>query len=124
MRAFEEIVIHPSCSHTMEEFRLYSYKTDRLTGDVLPDIIDKANHCIDSIRYGIAPLIRSGGAGAFLSYMNTELARKTAATKKHAEQVVEPLKQEGTAKKWPELSIKPGPAKTKGAVVTPLGGGS
>jgi phage terminase large subunit len=124
MRAFEEIVIHPSCSHTVEEFRLYSYKTDRLTGDVLPDIIDKANHCIDSIRYGIAPLIRSGGAGAFLSYINTALGKQKVVTKRDAEQVVEPAKQEGTAKKWPELSIKPGPARTKGAVVTPLGGRS
>jgi phage terminase large subunit len=68
MRAFEMIVIHPSCTHTLEEFRLYSYKVDRLSGDVLPDIIDKNNHCIDSIRYGIAPLIRAGGPGALLSF--------------------------------------------------------
>jgi phage terminase large subunit len=124
MRAFEEIVIHPSCAHTVEEFRLYSYKVDRLTGDVLPDIIDKANHCIDSIRYGIAPLIRPGGASAFLSFMMAESAKRKAVAKKDAAQAPEPVTQENTAKKWAELSIKPGPAKTKGVVVTPLGGGS
>ena len=81
MRAFEQIVIHPCCTHTIEEFRIYSYKVDRLTGDVLTDIVDKANHCIDSIRYGIAPLIRSGGAGAFLSYLQGELAKQNATAK-------------------------------------------
>jgi phage terminase large subunit len=100
MRAFEQIVIHPSCTHTAEEFRLYSYKTDRLTGDVLTDIVDKSNHCIDSIRYGIAPLIRSGGASAFLSYMTTELA-----------------KQKDAAQKMPDV------AKQKGAIMTSLSGG-
>jgi phage terminase large subunit len=101
MRAFEQIVIHPSCTHTVEEFRLYSYKVDRLTGDVLTDIIDKNNHCIDSIRYAIAPLIRSGGAGAFLSYMAGELA-----------------KQRVAVKRMPEV------AKARGGIITPLGGGS
>jgi phage terminase large subunit len=125
MRAFEQIVIHPSCTHTSEEFRLYSYKTDRLTGDVLTDIVDKANHCIDSIRYGIAPLIRSGGAGAFLSWIaGQNAAYKAKAAKPVTQQTAEPVKQENTAKKWPELAIGPGSAKTKGAVVTPLGGGS
>jgi hypothetical protein len=53
--------------------RLYSYKTDRLTGDVLPDIVDKHNHCCDSIRYGIAPLIKAGGPTAFLGFLNKQL---------------------------------------------------
>ena len=68
MRAFEQIVLHPSCVHTLDEFRSYQYKTDRLTGDVLPDIVDKNNHAIDSIRYGIAPLIKHGGPSALLSF--------------------------------------------------------
>jgi hypothetical protein len=74
MRAFEEIVMHPSCVHSIEEFRLYSYSTDRLSGDVMPDVLDKNNHCIDSIRYGIGPLIKTGGATAFLSSMARERA--------------------------------------------------
>jgi phage terminase large subunit len=39
---------------------LYSYKTDRLTGDVLPIIVDKHNHCIDALRYSLEPLIKAG----------------------------------------------------------------
>lgn len=58
MRGFREIIIHPRCTGTIREARLYSYKIDRLSGDVLPDIIDANNHYIDAIRYAIGPLIR------------------------------------------------------------------
>lgn len=61
LRRFEEIVIHPSCRHTAEEARLWSYKRDRLTGDVLPELIDKHNHCWDAVRYGLSPMIRNQG---------------------------------------------------------------
>lgn len=61
LRRFEEIVIHPICRHTAEEARLWSYKRDRLTGDVLPELIDKHNHCWDAIRYGLSPMIRNQG---------------------------------------------------------------
>jgi phage terminase large subunit len=58
IRNFERVIIHPDCKHTAEEFRLYSYKTDKRTGDVLTDIIDKHNHCIDAIGYALEPIIR------------------------------------------------------------------
>ena len=58
IRGYEQLVIHPRCKHTADEARLYSYKTDRLTGDVLPQIVDKSNHCIDALRYAIDPMIR------------------------------------------------------------------
>lgn len=58
MRNFEQIIIHPECKHTAEEFRLYSYKTDKRTGDILPALEDKNNHCIDAIGYGITTLIK------------------------------------------------------------------
>lgn len=58
LRRFEAIVIHPDCKHTAEEARLYSYKVDRLTNDVLPIVVDKHNHCIDAIRYALTPMIR------------------------------------------------------------------
>lgn len=61
MRSFDEIIIHPRCTETINEFRLYSYKVDRLTGDITTDIVDANNHCIDSIRYGLAPIIRNTG---------------------------------------------------------------
>lgn len=65
LRQFEEIVIHPRCEHTIQEARLYSYKVDRLTGDVLPDVVDKHNHCWDAARYGLEPLIKNPGSWAF-----------------------------------------------------------
>lgn len=58
LRGFDRIYIHPRCTNTAQEFRLYSYKVDKRTGDVLPDIVDKWNHAIDSIRYGLEPLMR------------------------------------------------------------------
>jgi len=53
MKAFDEIVVHARCKETIKEFRMYSYKVDRLSGDVLTDIVDKWNHYMDAIRYGI-----------------------------------------------------------------------
>ena len=67
MRGFDKIIIHPRCRRTAEEFGLYSYKIDRLTGDILPVIIDKHNHCIDGVRYGIEPLVVRRGSGGFYS---------------------------------------------------------
>src|SRR5262249_1216643 len=58
LKAHESIVIHPRCKRTEEEFRLYRYKTDPVTGDVLPIIVDKHNHCIDALRYAFQPAIR------------------------------------------------------------------
>ena len=58
MRSYEKIVVHPRCTHTAEEMRLYSYKVDRLSGDVLSDLVDKHNHPIDASRYPPAPLIQ------------------------------------------------------------------
>ncbi|HEM8278583.1 TPA: PBSX family phage terminase large subunit [Providencia stuartii] len=53
LRGFKQIVIHPRCKETAKEARLYSYKTDRITGEVLPVIEDEYNHCWDAVRYGL-----------------------------------------------------------------------
>jgi phage terminase large subunit len=58
LKSFEQIVIHPRCEHQAEEARLYKYKVDRVTGDVLTDIVDKHNHCWDGDRYAMEPAIR------------------------------------------------------------------
>lgn len=63
LRSYREIVIHPRCTHTLKEARLYSYKTDRLSGDVLTDIVDANNHHMDAARYALAPMIRRQGVG-------------------------------------------------------------
>jgi phage terminase large subunit len=41
LRAYQRIVVHTRCTHTADEMRLYSFKVDRLTGDVLSDVIDR-----------------------------------------------------------------------------------
>lgn len=46
-----DIIVHPRCQHLIDELTLYSYKTDPLTGQVLPILEDKHNHCIDALRY-------------------------------------------------------------------------
>jgi len=58
LRAYKNIVIHPRCTETIKETRLYAYAVDRLTGDILPKIVDANNHYIDALRYAIAPLIK------------------------------------------------------------------
>jgi len=57
IRSFDQIVIHPRCPHTAEEARLWSFKTDRLSGDVLPQLVDKHNHCWDAIGYALEPMV-------------------------------------------------------------------
>jgi phage terminase large subunit len=46
-----DIVVHPRCIHTIDELSLYSYKSDPLTGRILPQLEDKKNHVIDALRY-------------------------------------------------------------------------
>lgn len=62
LRQYERIVIHERCEHAKEEARLYSYKVDPRTGDVLPVVIDKHNHVIDALRYALSPFIKQGAA--------------------------------------------------------------
>ena len=47
------LVVHPRCKHVIDELGLYSYKTDKLTGEILPILEDKNNHTIDAIRYAL-----------------------------------------------------------------------
>lgn len=68
LRGLDDIVIHPRCRHTAEEARLWSYKTDRLTGDPLPKLQEGNEHCWDAVRYALAPIIRRGhNAGAVIA---------------------------------------------------------
>ena len=61
LKGFQRIVIHPRCPQTAREFRRYSYKVDKHTGDVLPIIVDADNHFIDALRYSQDGLIRGKG---------------------------------------------------------------
>lgn len=66
IRSFDKIIIHPRCKNTAEEMRLYSYKVDRITGDILPIPIDAHNHGIDALRYGLEPVMRARSVSLIL----------------------------------------------------------
>ena len=62
MRSFREIVVHERCKRTLAEFGMYSYKVDPKTEQILPVIVDKHNHCMDTIRYALEPVMRTAKA--------------------------------------------------------------
>lgn len=55
------IVVHPRCTHTIDELSTYSYKTDPLTGEVVPLLEDKNNHLIDALRYSLEAVRKGRG---------------------------------------------------------------
>ena len=59
-----DIVIHPRCTRSEAEFTHYSYKVDKLTDEVLPELADKHNHLIDAARYALEDIrLRQAGTG-------------------------------------------------------------
>lgn len=61
IKSFRKVYIHPNCKKTIEEFKNYSYKKDRLTNEVLPIIMDDWNHYIDALRYALEPIMKGRG---------------------------------------------------------------
>lgn len=59
IKAYDEVIIHPRCEKAQQEFRDYSYKIDRLSGDVLPVLVDANNHYIDALRYALEPVMKA-----------------------------------------------------------------
>jgi phage terminase large subunit len=65
-----DIVVHPDCkspdgiSHVADELALYSYKVDKKTLAVLPELEDKKNHMIDSLRYALENVRRATQSGS------------------------------------------------------------
>ena len=53
LRGFDEIIIHPRCKNVAREARMWSYKTDRITGEVLPKLADGDEHTWDAVRYSL-----------------------------------------------------------------------
>ena len=51
------VIIDPKCEDTITEFENYTWKKDKKTGEYINEPIDAYNHHIDSIRYGIQPVI-------------------------------------------------------------------
>lgn len=85
LRAYEQIVIHPRCTHAIDEARHYAYKTDARTGDVLPAIVDANNHVIDALRYALSPLIKHDDTTGLLSFYTQQAASLAASTHQSSE---------------------------------------
>jgi len=58
LRNYEQIVLHPRCKRAIQEARLWRYKTDPRTGDVLPKLLDGNEHSWDAVRYALGPMIK------------------------------------------------------------------
>jgi phage terminase large subunit len=71
-----DIVVHPDCKHVINELIYYSYATDKLTGKVLPVLLDKKNHMIDAIRYALEDHRKS--LHGIIEYARLEAAKATA----------------------------------------------
>jgi phage terminase large subunit len=67
IKGYHEVVIHPRCKHAIDEFKMYSYKLDRLTGEPTPVLEDKHNHMIDALRYALEPVMRNKGTPSAVS---------------------------------------------------------
>ena len=57
IRGHDEVVIHPECTATIREMKLYRFKVDDNTGDVTSKIVDAHNHYCDALRYALDKLI-------------------------------------------------------------------
>jgi phage terminase large subunit len=78
LRSFERIIIAPECTHTLMEFRSYSYVLDRLTGQPAVEPQDKDNHIVDSLRYALSSLIKSAGEPGILGFYRDLLSAQAA----------------------------------------------
>lgn len=58
IKSYAEVIIHPRCDRVRGEFLSYSYKVDRLSGDILPTLVDSDNHWIDALRYALEPVMK------------------------------------------------------------------
>ena len=67
LKGFKKIIIHERCKHAAEEMRLYKYKIDKRTNEVLPIIEDANNHVVDAIRYSLNGYILRKGRGINIS---------------------------------------------------------
>jgi phage terminase large subunit len=62
LKGFKRIIVHERCPRIAQEFRLYKYKVDPRTEDVLPIVVDAHNHGIDALRYALDGFIQQRGA--------------------------------------------------------------
>lgn len=66
LRGCDNIIIHERCKEMQNEAAMYSYKVDKLTGNVLTDIVDAFNHYWDAVRYALNDHIVQRGSGMLI----------------------------------------------------------
>lgn len=71
-----DLIIHPRCQHLIDELTVYSWKTDPLTGLVLPMLEDKDNHLIDALRYAVEAARRAENAAPKIDFMPVPTANR------------------------------------------------
>lgn len=84
LRSFEQIVIHQRCKHAAEEARLWRYKTDPLTDQVLPVLVKGNDHVFDSVRYALSPIIKGRKSAFWLPSDTAPTASPSPADALHA----------------------------------------
>lgn len=62
LKGFRIHIHATNCPHLAREARLYKYKIDKVSGDILPIIVDKNNHGWDGIGYGLDGYVHKRGA--------------------------------------------------------------
>lgn len=60
LRSYDLIVIHSRCKRAAQEARLWRYKTDPRTQEVIPKLMEGNDHTWDAVRYALGPLIKHG----------------------------------------------------------------
>lgn len=72
-----DVIIHPRCVHAIDDFTLYSFETDPLTGSVTNKLADKSNNVIDAVRYACEGASRAARAAARETATKTVTIPKT-----------------------------------------------
>lgn len=67
LRGYRRIVIDPRCKRMIDDAKLYRYKTDPKTNEVLPILIKAHDDGWDALRYGLSGRIKRGGDGPIVA---------------------------------------------------------
>jgi phage terminase large subunit len=65
LNQFRRIYVHPRCKTVIQEIRDYKYKVDKVSGEVLPILVDAHNHTWDALRYALWTQIKNRGGSWF-----------------------------------------------------------
>lgn len=61
-----EIIVHPTCIHTIDELENYAFRKDKATGKYINKPEDNNNHILDALRYSLEAFSKRSG----VSFLN------------------------------------------------------